>query len=184
LNIVPYWLHTCLTKHEECFSEPPEWLPARLVDVGGTHDDATARLVLTEGLQPRKCLYLTISHGDLSDTSASLTTANMQGYQDQIVLCELPRLFQLVIRAAKMLKHRYLWIEKLCVLQDSKGDMATEHLDKGRITIVAMSMRYMCEILEGSPVTYLRLSWSTIEPLAAHPRHTQQFRLTSGRKNC
>lgn len=156
LNVVPYWLRTCLTKHKGCCSEPPEWLPTRLIDVGNALQDAPARLVFTESLQPCSCLYLALSHGGFSDKSASLTTANIQDYENQIVLGELPTLFQLAIRAAKTLKLRYLWIEDLCVLQDSKEDVATERLDKGRIcgnsriTVTATSLRYMYEVLTGS----------------------------------
>jgi hypothetical protein len=73
------------------------------------------------------------------------------------VLRDLPRLFQLAIRAARMLRLRHLWIEKLCVLQDSKADVATEQLDNGRvynngrITITASSEPHMYEVLKGSP---------------------------------
>ncbi|KAF3053235.1 hypothetical protein E8E11_001381 [Didymella keratinophila] len=102
-KIVPCWLRTCLTKHKECFTGPPEWLPTRLIDIGDACDDDLARLVLTEGLRPSNCLYLTLSHGHLSDMSAALTTTNVQGYQNEIVLREPPRLFQLTVRAAKML---------------------------------------------------------------------------------
>lgn len=82
-------------------------------------------------LQRCSYLYLTLSHLGGSDKSTSLTTANTQDYENQIVLCELSTLFQLAIRAAETLKLQYLCIEDLCVLQDSKEDVATGNLDKG-----------------------------------------------------
>lgn len=54
------------------------------------------------------------------------TKANYEQMKEGILISELPKTFRDAIKIAKSLYVRYLWIDSLCIIQDSEEDWAAE----------------------------------------------------------
>lgn len=57
-----------------------------------------------------------------------LTVSTLKALQECIEMDDLPLTFKLAIEITKRLGYRYLWIDSLCIIQDSPEDWRTESL--------------------------------------------------------
>src|SRR5204862_4886168 len=78
--------------------------------------------------------YCTLTHcwGDGSDIP-KLTVAQISEFQIPFNVASLPRTFQDAIHITKSLGISYLWIDSLCIIQDSADDWAREAARMGSI---------------------------------------------------
>ncbi|KAI6438718.1 hypothetical protein MCOR22_008587 [Pyricularia oryzae] len=109
-------LDECVLSHSRCNnpSPKPPVLPTRVIDVG---DDTTApRLVAG---RPARGRWIALTHcwGGKID-NVTLTT-NLEAKQRAMPLDELPPNFRDAILITRGLGVRYLWIDALCIIQDS-----------------------------------------------------------------
>ncbi|KAF2866326.1 heterokaryon incompatibility protein-domain-containing protein, partial [Massariosphaeria phaeospora] len=113
----------CLSSHDECclYQKAALYKPSRLIDTQ-IEDRSQLRLVFPKDAVP----YLTLSHCWGSADSIKLSYANLDrlldGFDDQ----DLPRLFRDCVTVVRRLGFRYLWIDSLCILQDSTEDWLHE----------------------------------------------------------
>lgn len=135
ISAVQNWLGNCMASHTACRilshsdpltslrgETPP--LPTRVVDVGpgsGTND--TLRLLETNG---QKGMYLTLSHCWGTDPITTTTTSNLEVHKNSIPFDSLPLNFQHAIQFTRRLGMQYLWIDSLCIVQDSAADWEVE----------------------------------------------------------
>jgi hypothetical protein len=70
--------------------------------------------------------YASLSHCWGKLKIITLTTSNLAGFQHEIPLKELPKTFQEAIYVTRYLGLQYIWIDSLCILQDSSEDWAKE----------------------------------------------------------
>ncbi|KAK3388360.1 heterokaryon incompatibility protein-domain-containing protein [Sordaria brevicollis] len=118
-QLVKDWMAKCRSSHQRCNltheAVPP--LPTRVIDVGSRDDDLPPRLhVVTDQDSGR---YATLSHRwGLQDTF-KLTVSNFETLTQEIPWERLPKTFQDAIEATRHLGIRYLWIDSLCIIQDS-----------------------------------------------------------------
>ncbi|KAK3695869.1 heterokaryon incompatibility protein-domain-containing protein [Podospora appendiculata] len=98
-------------------------MPTRLVDVSSM--DAGGAPVLVEGV-PAVVDYLALSHRWGGSKIAQTTSTNLQEHKQGIPVQSLNRTFQDAITAARKLGYRYIWIDSLCILQDSREDWTRE----------------------------------------------------------
>ncbi|TRX94715.1 hypothetical protein FHL15_004487 [Xylaria flabelliformis] len=125
-------LETCLTKHESCRADKKNpWLPTRLLDLSPSVSiKGAVRVVQTDDFSDVDKLngiqYLTLSHtwGRIGPTK--LTLSNVKDMAEGIKIIDLPRMFQDTIRIGQRLKIRFLWVDSLCIIQDSPDDWAKE----------------------------------------------------------
>lgn len=120
-----YWLQRCLTHHRECCKAqlfPNDQRPTRLLAVG---QGDTIRLVLTSELR-KKPKYLTLSHCWGGADIVKLKLNNLGSFQNRISLAVLPKTFQDAIIITRRLGYEYLWIDSLCIIQDSPEDWSKE----------------------------------------------------------
>lgn len=77
---------------------------------------------------PSQTQYLTLSHrwGDQANTT--LTTQNLNAMLQGIFISELPKTFQDAISFSKSMGISYLWIDSLCIIQDSEQDWRRESM--------------------------------------------------------
>jgi hypothetical protein len=70
--------------------------------------------------------YIAFSHcwGGLVPVTTTIDT--IKAHESEIVLTNLPRSFRDAIDIAQMLGFKYLWIDSLCIIQDSVQDWASE----------------------------------------------------------
>ena len=100
-------------------------LPARLLDVGHCTDEDLVRLVSTTAV-PADCQFMTLSYCWGSKAFIKLTLSTNNELVDGIKISGLPQTFQDAIRLTRSLEIRYLWIDALCIIQDSLEDFSKE----------------------------------------------------------
>ena len=70
--------------------------------------------------------YLTLSHRWGSAKLLKLTSANLEEMRREIPMSQLSKTFKDAIVVARTFGVKYLWIDSLCILQDSKEDWTKE----------------------------------------------------------
>jgi hypothetical protein len=120
------WLRCCCEAHE---CKPVQdigdasFLPERLLHVG-TED--APKLHLVEGHQlPRDTTYATLSHcwGDPNlPRPYLLLQENLHAMLQTVKAADLPKTFNEAISVIRRLGVEYIWIDSLCIIQDSKTD--------------------------------------------------------------
>ncbi|KAI4137580.1 MAG: hypothetical protein LQ341_005090 [Variospora aurantia] len=123
------WLDVCSKKHTGCHQETPGPLPTRVIDVGPADGSQHPKLYVAAG-QPSP--YVALSHcwGKPTKTQiprvARTLSGNLKDMVSAIPLESLPQNFQDAIVTVRVLGLRYLWIDALCIVQDSREDWEME----------------------------------------------------------
>jgi hypothetical protein len=130
-KLASMWIQRCLDSHTTCFSASNSGnsLPSRVIDVGPT-PDSIPYLLLTNG---EKGMWITLSHSWGLVQPLKTTLQNIGAHQKALPEHTLPSLFKDAIRVTRELKQRYLWIDSLCIIQDSVSDWLTESSQMGNI---------------------------------------------------
>lgn len=124
LRIAKMWLENCDRSHNCKMSSTDstfdcEWYPKRLIDIASA---ALPRLLETHSERPDSC-YATLSHCWGSNVDfITLSTKNLAKFCAGIAVDILPKSFRDAMTVCKQLGIRYLWIDSLCILQDSHSD--------------------------------------------------------------
>ncbi|KAF9632499.1 Heterokaryon incompatibility [Lasiodiplodia theobromae] len=121
------WLGECDGQHSICRSlkSSSGYIPTRLLDVGSLKDPYVRLLESQECSAP--CRYVTLSHcwgPTKREGPARLLQANYAAARTGIT--NLPRTFLEAVEVARHLQVRYLWIDSLCIIQDSPQDWESE----------------------------------------------------------
>jgi hypothetical protein len=122
------WVQNCIGTHIDCGPIEDKMLPTRLIDVGSKGSDP--RLVQMGGLKGN---YLALSHCWGGSIRNCLTSETIQAFQKKIPLSELPANFRDAVLITRSLGFRYLWIDSLCIIQDSNFDWESESSNMGNI---------------------------------------------------
>ncbi|KAL8393043.1 hypothetical protein RB595_003011 [Gaeumannomyces hyphopodioides] len=123
-DVVVGWINNCIENHDDCPAPEDVELPARLIDVGVEEDWSDLRLVLPPPGQ--KGEYVALSHCWGGKVEPILTGENLKVFLDHIPFSDLARNFQDALVISRGLGGRYLWIDCLCIIQDSPEDWARE----------------------------------------------------------
>lgn len=131
------WIRECTTGHDHCVvgrvSETvPDFLPTRLVDVGQTPYETPIHLCDGKSL-PVETEYVTLSHCWGKKVSPELLKTNCSRFYNSIPQDQLSRTFADAIEVTRRLGRRYLWIDALCIIQDSKEDWNIEASTMGEV---------------------------------------------------
>ena len=154
-ELVRHWLHDCLKNHPECerYKKKPmktvfdigvpgfDRLPTRLVDIGwvglfGERKDLRPHLWIPNSTiyTPTTYPYVTLSHSwALTGNSIRLTTENAEDWEygenpgeGGIPMEGLAQTFIDAMRITRELGYQYIWIDSLCIMQDSPEDWERE----------------------------------------------------------
>ncbi|KAH9212897.1 heterokaryon incompatibility protein-domain-containing protein, partial [Leptodontidium sp. 2 PMI_412] len=101
--------------------------PTRLLYIGSSDGNAI-RLVESDEILNYRPLYAAVSHRWVRDPTWMLRTLN-QNYKDHlqsISLVKCPGVLQDAVRVTRALGVDYLWMDTLCLIQDSSTDKAKE----------------------------------------------------------
>ncbi|KAK5630605.1 hypothetical protein RRF57_006320 [Xylaria bambusicola] len=109
-----------------------DFQPNRLVDIGST-SGTTWRLLLKGDCNTFRSPYVTISHRWGQYQEFQLISQKLEAYTSDQPVSDLPPIFQDAIQVAKSLGVRYLWVDCLCIIQDSDPDWQRESLEMCRI---------------------------------------------------
>ncbi|RYP62384.1 hypothetical protein DL771_009756 [Monosporascus sp. 5C6A] len=113
------WINHCLSSHPLCGKDGPSLLPDRVLDLGEDEDEEEVKLSETAGLQGR---YVALSHCWGTQQPLTTTSTTMEDRKAGIPLDVLPKTFRDTVRITRGLGIRYLWVDSLCIIQDSPED--------------------------------------------------------------
>jgi hypothetical protein len=133
LSLASSWLNTCRSSHERCnmASTSDSCLPSRVLNVG-RHDTQEQPFLYTRKHR-EKGQYLTLSHRWGTVRQCTTTKANIQQRSKSIRLGEMSQTFRDAITVTRRLGFKYLWIDSLCIIQDSRDDWKAESEKMGEI---------------------------------------------------
>jgi hypothetical protein len=120
------WIMNCSKHHVgDCQQETWSTLPARVLDLTAANQ-GTVHLMVTEGeCEPYACA----SYRWGGKNTITLTSANIEEYRSKgIKLGLLPKTLADVVDVCIKLGLKYLWIDSLCIQQDSGPDWQVESL--------------------------------------------------------
>lgn len=125
------WLDSCRNEHVQCaMSHSPGagngggFQPTRLIDV---RDPMRPRLVTTANFESGEIQpYATLSYVWGPGQSYVLLSDSVAEMHEQLDLSRLPKTIADAIEVARHLGLDYIWIDALCIIQDSPDDKARE----------------------------------------------------------
>ncbi|EPE30023.1 hypothetical protein GLAREA_13071 [Glarea lozoyensis ATCC 20868] len=126
MEIASVWMQQCKARHTSCALVDPHIIPTRVVDV--SLQTPPAPLLCLGQAIPTGAKYATLSHcwGDPNTMSVKLQRSTLPLMLQGIDFNSLPKTFQDAINVTQSLGIRYLWIDSLCIIQDSIEDWRHE----------------------------------------------------------
>ncbi|KAM3155714.1 hypothetical protein ABEW05_003753 [Botrytis cinerea] len=124
INIANTWLRMC-DKHDTCQDTTPNILPTRVIDV----QSSPPKLVMGNGIIGK---YVTLSHcWGISkehpfEAQYTSQTSTLSSRMEGMLLEDLPATFRDAVIATRDLGFQCLWIDSICILQDSIPDKSVE----------------------------------------------------------
>ena len=125
------WMGQCITSHKKCLevqtvAATRDVLPKRLLGISSAARSGRLRLVPTAAM-PQDTLYVTLSHCWGGNCGTTLTVDNAGTFEDRVEVSVLPKTFQDAITITTKLSVQYLWIDALCIVQDSPDATEWRH---------------------------------------------------------
>ncbi|KAI1841762.1 hypothetical protein JX266_012029 [Neoarthrinium moseri] len=123
LRFVEGLLQTCHAAHMKCgrLAMKKAWYPTRLIEIARTGP----RLIVTRDVEPAGP-YATLSHRWGSSRMFRCLQGNFNELRNNLPLEALPTTFKQAFDVIKALGITYIWIDSVCIIQDSMEDWAHE----------------------------------------------------------
>lgn len=115
------WLEECQTNHNLC-NAPQQSLPSRVIDVGSLQEEPFLYISSLGEEAP----WVALSHAWGGEHPLTTTLASLHERCHSIPLGSLPPVFLDAIKITRKLGFKYLWVDSLCIIQDSRADWAVE----------------------------------------------------------
>jgi hypothetical protein len=129
-ELAKYWVNNCVQNHADCPKPSSGWLPKRVVDVGPSDGSVIPRLIETDD-QSFDCpheeqRYVCLSHCWGTKQIITTTMASIADHKRGICPNDLSQTFKDAIKVTRSLGERFLWIDSLCIIQDSTQDWKSQ----------------------------------------------------------
>jgi len=117
------WLQDCVKHHSSgsCPKLKKTPLPKRVIDVSNIHP----RLHLSDGV-PGKYACLSYCWGISWKEQVVTTSENVKQHSNRIIFDNLPQTIKDAITVTRRLNLRYIWIDRLCIVQDDEVEREQE----------------------------------------------------------
>lgn len=132
LKIALAWNQNCHGHHSSCNEYAGRgsklWLPTRLIDIGQS-DAKHWKLCTTATDIDKTCplpQYLALSYRWGPNPSLLLLNSTFADFRRGMLISQLPKTFQDLVVVARNFAIRYVWIDALCIIQDSTQDWDAE----------------------------------------------------------
>ena len=123
------FLNDCTKNHKECHRLAKPSLPTRVIDIGS--EGGNIKLYETTAEEGD---YAALSHCWGQSANPVITTSkNLPERVASIKFNDLPKTFQDAVTITRRLGVPYLWIDSLCIIQDSAEDWAKEAMKMSSI---------------------------------------------------
>jgi len=124
------WIQQCHDDHYLC--KPHRWLqfsPTRLIDI------KASRLIETRQLDGSAVNYVAFTHcwGPTMPEAGMTRLENLDNHKHSLSLSMLPKSYRDAILVAKGLSIQYIWIDSLCIIQNSLEDWEFESAQMGLV---------------------------------------------------
>ncbi|KAJ4213332.1 hypothetical protein NW759_011174 [Fusarium solani] len=133
-KLARHWLESCKADHEceqRCGQQHENWHPGRLIEVRTPHQQP--RLVNREAAQLEGG-YAALSHcWGPNPNFLMLNTDKESEFRREIPMEELPASFRDAVITCRRLDIPYLWIDSLCIIQDSHSDWLLQSEDMFKV---------------------------------------------------
>ena len=170
------WIATCRSRHHQCnqWVEDPPYHASRLLDLGESAVTTAIRVIAVADSQEP---YATLSHRWGDQSFPRLLSSTLAAFEQNIPLAILPPTWVDAILVTRTLGLRYLWIDALCILQDSPEDWNKEAALMHRIysnsfcniAATGASLNEHGCFFDRSPIAvepcYAKVRWGGIEQL-------------------
>lgn len=116
------WLWDCVDNHFTCIQKSDYSPPSRLLEICGD------KIYLRDNqeLACRNVQYAALSYRWGTTNFLTTTTESLPTHKDGIHTDSLPRTLKDAVRVAQGLKILFIWIDSLCIIQDSTEDRTVE----------------------------------------------------------
>ncbi|KAI4941729.1 hypothetical protein J4E91_010603, partial [Alternaria rosae] len=123
-DLAQHWRKEC-NAHENCPTKEDVPLPTRILELCGDSMQPSVKLIETQG---RRGKYVALSHcwGSVEKRPLRTISENFAAHQDGIPFKNLPKTFQDAVELTLGIGIRYIWIDSLCIIQDSYQDWLKE----------------------------------------------------------
>ena len=118
LELIKSWVAECDKSHRRCRETGAKPLPDRAILVGAAGDDPR----LIESTSGSQEAYIALSHRWGGNVPLQLEKNKLEDFKKCIPFSTIPRTFQHAITICRALGVKYIWIDSLCIIQDSKED--------------------------------------------------------------
>ncbi|KAK4182468.1 heterokaryon incompatibility protein-domain-containing protein [Podospora australis] len=126
LDLPLQWLENCLSKHEKCREKKPGFYPTRVLRI--ISDEELKLVIVPEERGTIKDRYASLSHCWGKAKTLKLLQSNIDQLQHGIVIVDLPTSYREAIAVCRRFGIHYIWIDSLCIIQDSREDWEREAL--------------------------------------------------------
>ncbi|KAH6662543.1 heterokaryon incompatibility protein-domain-containing protein [Halenospora varia] len=176
------WNNGCLTTHKECPKMVFNQLPSRVLDLSNSNNPIdTIKVIETKGATgSARAVYAALSYcWGPRPQEILLTKATLGAFKAGIVVRDLPASLRHAILVTRGLGLQYLWIDALCIIQDSDEDKAKElsqmpHIYKNALVTISAAIADNChegflherpEIIKRIEASFcLPLVWDVLQP--------------------
>ncbi|KAF9878233.1 hypothetical protein CkaCkLH20_04271 [Colletotrichum karsti] len=170
------WLRGCQDDHPSCY-HPTELgqLPTRVIDVGSESSPPYLYLTARERIP-----YAALSYCWGGQGNTRLLSTNADEYRTRLPSESLPRTISEAIEITRRMGVRYLWVDALCIMQDSTSDLEQELSRMGDIYFNAWLTIAAKDSAESSQGCFRERDWhsSALVPLNLRlPERVAQSRL-------
>ena len=123
------WFQSCCVTHSSCgqlASSFPNKLPTRLIDIGKNGSTSWILRNLSEDHISPISSYVTLSYRWGTKPRLRLLSSNLAQLRRGSQIDDLPQTFKDAITVARHFQIQYIWIDALCIIQDSIEDWEAE----------------------------------------------------------
>lgn len=127
------WLRACKQDHDNCLSGHVPNLPTRVIYVGDDPEYKDVRLEVPP--KGSKAEYVALSHCWGGSVDIKLVVESLEKFKNVLPFKDLAANFQDAIEVTRKLGIDYLWIDSLCIIQDSDSNADWEREAKTMATV-------------------------------------------------
>ncbi|KAI0414526.1 heterokaryon incompatibility protein-domain-containing protein [Xylaria grammica] len=128
-DIVQSWIAECVRDHKKCRDDAGAELPSRWLDIGTKQHPVIRVVTSTKG---QMGTYACLSHCWGGKIQCTLNELTMEKFSTSIPESILPSIFREAISISRRLGIGRLWIDSLCIQQDSLEDWQDESSKMGQ----------------------------------------------------
>ena len=128
-NLAKEWIAECTKFHPKCAKPKNSSLPTRLVDVLSLSKAGKVRVVETQSISSDSGIqYVALSYCWGLTPTLKLEKSTRQALSSGVAIEILPRTMQDAINFTRNINLDWLWVDSLCIIQDSQEDWNREAL--------------------------------------------------------